>query len=75
MFEQFNSEFTYLTEILDSAQEAFDHLWVNGEKYVFSDHVVESGTELYNHFMKLKDFSTRLQNLQINNQLQFYLID
>ena len=56
MFEQFNSECAYLTEILDSAQEAFDHLWVNGEKYVFSDHVVESGTELYNHFMKLKDF-------------------
>ena len=26
----------YLTEILDSAQEGFPFLWVNGEKYVFS---------------------------------------
>lgn len=26
----------YLTEILDSAQEGFPYLWVNGEKYVFS---------------------------------------
>jgi hypothetical protein len=26
----------YLTEILDSAQEAFPYLYVNGEKYVFS---------------------------------------
>ena len=40
MYEQFDSHAAYLPEILDSAQEAFDHLWVNGEKYVFSDHVL-----------------------------------
>lgn len=31
---------SYLTEILDSAQEAFPHLWVNSEKYIFSDEVI-----------------------------------
>jgi len=34
---------TYLPEILDSAQEAFPFLWVNGEKYVFSDEVIDCG--------------------------------
>jgi hypothetical protein len=33
----------YLTEILDSAQEAFPYLYVNGEKYVFSKQVIEAG--------------------------------
>jgi hypothetical protein len=33
----------YLVEILDSAMENFPHLWVNGEKYVFSDDVIEAG--------------------------------
>jgi len=44
MYEMLGSTAAYLPEILDSAQEAFDHLWVNGEKYVFSEHVVESGS-------------------------------
>lgn len=56
MLEQFGSSAGYLPEILDSAQEAFDHLWVNGEKYVFSEHVVESGTALYTHFTELRKF-------------------
>ena len=54
MEETFGSKAAYLPEILDSAQESFDHLWVNGEKYVFSDHVVESGIELFNHFTELR---------------------
>jgi hypothetical protein len=33
----------YLTEILDSAQEGFPYLWVNGEKYVFSRDVLDTG--------------------------------
>ena len=57
MEEQFGSKAAYLPEILDSAQESFDHLWVNGEKYVFSEHVVESGTELFTHFIKLRQFT------------------
>ena len=56
MREQFNSECAYLPEILDSAQEAFDHLWVNGEKYVFSPHVLESGNELFAHFQVLREY-------------------
>ena len=55
---QFGSKAAYLPEILDSAQESFDHLWVNGEKYVFSEHVVESGTELFTHFTKLRQFTS-----------------
>ena len=43
MLENFGSTAAYLPEILDSAQEAFDHLWVNGEKYVFSENVIDSG--------------------------------
>lgn len=37
----------YLTEILDSAQEGFPYLWVNGEKYVFSNEVLDAGTKLF----------------------------
>ena len=37
------SSLCYLTEILDSAQEALPFLWVNGEKYIFSESVVEAG--------------------------------
>lgn len=58
MFELFGSKAAYLPEILDSAQEAFDHLWVNGEKYIFSDHVVESGTLLFESFTQLRQFTS-----------------
>ena len=37
----------YLTEILDSAQEGFPYLWVNGEKYVFSGEVLDAGRKLF----------------------------
>jgi len=37
----------YLTEILDSAQEGFPYLWVNGEKYVFSHEVLDAGRKLF----------------------------
>lgn len=39
-----HDELCFLQEILDSAQENFPHLWVNGEKYVFSDDVIEAGS-------------------------------
>jgi len=58
MYEQHASRAAYLPEILDSAQEGFDHLWVNGEKYVFSDHVVESGNQLSSAFTKLREFTS-----------------
>ncbi|KAL4504533.1 hypothetical protein ABPG72_009979 [Tetrahymena utriculariae] len=44
----------YLTEILDSAQEGFPYLWVNGEKYVFSPEVLEAGQKLLQSFFKMQ---------------------
>jgi len=45
---------------MDSAQENFPHLWVNGEKYVFSDDVTQAGTALYYQFLYLKEFISEL---------------
>ena len=56
MLSQYGSRCGYLPEILDSAQESSDHLWVNGEKYVFSEHVVESGNDLAIKFGLVKQF-------------------
>jgi hypothetical protein len=55
-----------LTEILDSAQEGFPFLWVNGEKYVFSKDVLDSGQALFQHFCKLKNFINSF-NKRISN--------
>lgn len=56
----------YLTEILDSAQEAFPHLYVNGEKYVFSKQVIKSGRKLFKKFKhlirKARDAYLRVSN-------------
>ncbi len=53
-------ELSYLTEILDSAQEGilmvysgFPYLWVNGEKYSFSQEVLDHGSRLMIEFFKL----------------------
>lgn len=45
----------YLTEILDSAQESFPYLWVNGEKYVFSTEVLDAGTKLFKEFKMVQN--------------------
>ena len=44
----------YLTEILDSAQEGFPYLYVNGEKYVFSGEVLQAGSNLFGKFVKIQ---------------------
>jgi hypothetical protein len=44
----------YLTEILDSAQEGFPYLYVNGEKYVFSGEVLQAGSNLFQKFVKIQ---------------------
>jgi hypothetical protein len=44
----------YLTEIWDSAQEAFPYLWVNGEKFTFSLQVLETGKRLVDEHFKLQ---------------------
>ena len=45
----------YLTEILDSAQEGFPYLWVNGEKYVFSHEVLDAGCKLFEQFRMIQN--------------------
>jgi hypothetical protein len=45
-----NKETSYLTEVLDSAQEGFPHMWVNSEKYMFSDHIIEEGIAVHRQF-------------------------
>ena len=47
-------EMCYLTEIWDSAQEAFLFLWVNGEKYPFSQQVLLLGSRLVSDNFKLQ---------------------
>jgi len=43
----------YIADILDSAQEAFPFMWVNGEKYLFSDHVISKGIALFQKFKSI----------------------
>lgn len=43
----------FLVDILDTAQEAHPHMWVNGEKYVFSEHVIRKGIDLYQKFQEI----------------------
>ena len=40
----------YKVDILDTAQEAHPHMWVNGEKYVFSEHIITKGVDLFKQF-------------------------
>ena len=51
----------YLPEIYDSAQEGYSYLWVNGEKYVFSDDVLKYGKKLKETFW---NFKRELQNFE-----------
>ena len=56
----------YLIEILDSAQEGFPHLWVNGEKYTFASLVIRSGEDLFAHFCRIKQ-SVRGSYIQLSS--------
>ena len=47
---------SYLTEILDSAQEGFPYLWVNSEKFEFSQEVLSYGNNLMAAFFRLQHF-------------------
>jgi hypothetical protein len=38
---------------MDSAQEAIQCLWVNGEKYSFSKEVLDNGSNLFKTFCQL----------------------
>ena len=54
------SPLNYLVEILDSAQESFPYLWVNGKKYEFSQMVLQQGNMMYLTFSELKDAISQL---------------
>lgn len=46
---------SYLTEILDSAQEGVPCLFVNGERFEFSQDVLERGSDLQRAFCELQE--------------------
>mmetsp|Transcript_4905 Transcript_4905/g.9181 ORF Transcript_4905/g.9181 Transcript_4905/m.9181 type:complete len:575 (-) Transcript_4905:1982-3706(-) len=52
----------YLTEILDAAQEGVPYLWVNGEKYVFSNEVLEAGSRLFSSFYRIQHVLREIYN-------------
>ena len=71
----------YLTEILDSAQEGIPYLLVNGEKFTFSNDILDHGNELYvsfcslvklfrECFMKLRDESFYGNIKQVKSELK-----
>lgn len=64
----------YLTEILDSAQEGFPFLWVNGEKYVFSQEVINYGKEFFEHFLIVKDLIISLVKETQNEEIQEFKV-
>ena len=51
----------YLLEIIDSAQEGNPHLWVNSEKYEFSNEVLDAGQVLFRAF---EDLLIKMQTKQ-----------
>lgn len=72
MYKEDNA--VYLPEIFDSAQEGYSYLWVNGEKYVFSEDVLASGKELKEAFYNLKEDLLSFDNFfknKISSNKQF----
>ena len=57
----------YLVDILDSAQEACPYMWVNGEKYVFSEHVIQKGISM---FATLVDLTRRIPKIQTTGDME-----
>jgi len=55
---------------LDSAQEGFPYLWVNGEKYVFSKDVLDSGQALFLHFCKLRNYISSFNKRLVNDEIR-----
>ena len=45
-------------------------MWVNGEKYVFSEHVVEKGTALYSSLMQITQFLPTVTSLEKIDKLK-----
>lgn len=49
----------YLTEILDSAQEAVPCLYVNGRRFEFSPLVLEAGHKLFQSFIEIQHLTRK----------------
>lgn len=58
-----DASLSYLTEILDSAQEGFPFLYVNGEKYMFSQDVLEAGQKLFHGFWEIQHVIKNIYSL------------
>lgn len=57
---------------MDSAQENFPHLWVNGEKYVFSDDVINAGDSLFRQFLDLRNTVNQIIELTVESNDGLY---
>lgn len=57
------NEQAYLADVLDSAQEAYPFMWVNGEKYFFSEHVITKGIDLYQKFQEIATSLPKVRSL------------
>ncbi len=64
----------YLTEILDSAQEGFPYLWVNGEKYVFSHEVLDAGKKLFHQFRLIQNVIRALYERIIEDTVNITIV-
>ena len=64
----------YLTEILDSAQEGFPYLWVNGEKYVFSHEVLDAGKKLFHQFRLIQNVIRTLYERIIEDTVNITIV-
>lgn len=70
-----NQECSYLSDILDSAQEGSVHMWVNGEKYIFSDYVVKGGLELCSHLGKLIEIIKQIYKTCSDDSFDYSVIE
>lgn len=58
LYKEANS-INYLTEILDSAQEAVPCLYVNGKRFEFSINVLEAGHKLFQSFIEIQHLTRK----------------
>lgn len=63
-------DFTFSVDILDSAQDNYSHIWVNGEKYVFSEDVIGAGKMVFSQFLELKE-SLEFKSIFDSNRFQY----
>lgn len=50
-------------------------MWVNGEKYIFSDHVVQGGLELSSHLGKLIEMIKQIYKNCSDNSFDYSVVE